>query len=349
MKACLFHEPGRISVEEVPEPRPGPGEVLLRVVACAVCHSDIRVYQGLKKARPGVIPGHEIAGVVAEVGPGVEGTAVGQRLVLCPILACGHCYYCLRGRRNRCLTRRTLGYDENGGLAEFVLVPRPLVELGHLLPVPEGLPLERASLTEPAACTLNSLETCRVEPGGSLAIIGAGPMGLMHLLLARAMGVRRILVSEPLAERRDYARRWGARVTLDPSRQDVRRAALELTDGLGVDAVVLTAGLAEVLPDALTLARRQGYVNLFAGFPPGASVSLDPNSIHYDELHLTGTQNATPEQYRRALHLLTLVPEMDELITHRFPIERAAEAYEMRVAAHGLKSIVVFAREEITG
>jgi L-iditol 2-dehydrogenase len=342
MKACVFHEPGRIGVEEVPDPRPGPGEVLLKVVACAVCHSDIRVYQGLKKARPGVIPGHEIAGVVAEVGPDVEGVAVGQRLVVCPILACGRCHYCLRDRRNRCSARRTLGYDENGGLAEFVLLPRALVELGHLLPVPEGLPLERASLMEPAACTLNSLETCRLRPGGSLAIIGAGPMGLMHLLLARAVGVSRTLVSEPLAERLEYARRWGATATVDPSRQDVRRAALEISDGLGVDAAVLTAGRVEALTDALSLVRRQGYVNLFAGFPPGAAVSLDPNLIHYDELHLTGTQNATPEQYRRVLRLLKRLPQMDELITHRFPIEQASEAYETRVAARGLKSIVVF-------
>ena len=342
MKACIFHEPGRISVEEVPDPRPGPGEVLLKVGATSICYSDIRVYKGLKKARPGVIPGHESAGTVAAVGPGVEAFGEGQRLVICPILACGECYYCLQEKRNRCLARRTLGYEEDGGLAELMLLPRRLVELGHLLPVPEGLALERACLTEPTACALNSLETCRVGPGGSLAIIGAGPMGLTHLLLARTMGVSRILVSEPVAERREYARRWGASRVVDPASENLPRAALELSDGLGVDAAILTIGAGGLVPETIGLVRRQGYVMLFAGFPADSSVPLDPNLIHYDELHLTGTQNATPEQYRRALHLLTLTPEMDGLITHRFAIQEASKAYETRLAGQGLKSVVVF-------
>lgn len=342
MKACIFHEPGRISVEEVPDPRPGPGEVLLKVRAASICYSDIRVYKGLKKARPGVIPGHEIAGVVAAVGPGVEAFREGQRLVVCPILACGECYYCLQGKRNRCLDRRTLGYQEDGGLAELVVLPRRLVELGHLFSVPEGLPLERACLTEPTACTLNSLETCRAGAGGSLGIIGAGPMGLTHLLLARTMGVSRILVSEPVAERREYARRWGASRVVDPASEDLRRAALELSDGLGLDAAILTIGAAELVPETIRLVRRQGYVVLFGGFPPGASVPLDPNLIHYDELHLTGAQSAPPECYPRALHLLTIIPEMDGLITHRFAIQEATKAYETRLAGQGLKSVVVF-------
>ena len=341
MKACIFHEPGRISVEDAPEPRPGPGELLLRVGAAAICHSDIRVYKGLKKARAGVIPGHETAGVIVEAGEGVSQFRPGDRVAICPILACGHCPFCLQGKRNRCLSRKTLGYEEDGGLAEYMLVPRELPALGHVFPVPEGLSLETAALMEPLACVLNSLETCRVVPGSSLLVVGAGPMGLLHLMLARVMGAGPVIVSEPDAGRRDYARRFGASLVLDPGDGNVGEAVMEATGGLGADAVVVTAALPEVLEPSLELVRLQGSLSLFGGFPPESRVPLDPNIIHYRELVLTGSQNATTDQYRRALRLLPLMPEVAQLTTHRFPIEDAVKTYESRLVGEGLKSMVV--------
>ncbi|MEE8369945.1 MAG: alcohol dehydrogenase catalytic domain-containing protein, partial [Dehalococcoidia bacterium] len=181
MKACVFHGPGDIRVETLPEPQPGPGELVLRMEATGLCYSDIRVYKGEKKARLGVIPGHENVGVIEEIGEGAEGFEKGQRVALCPIIACGRCFYCRRGLRNRCPERVTLGYEENGGLAQYLLVPSSIVSLGHVFPVPDGLPPDVATLTEPLACVLNSLESCRISPGGSLLLLGAGPMGLLHL------------------------------------------------------------------------------------------------------------------------------------------------------------------------
>lgn len=345
MKALVFHEPERISVEEVPERSPGAGEVVLRVGGAAICHSDIRVYRGLKHARPGVIPGHEVAGTVAAVGAGVESPRVGDRVVVCPIVACGRCVFCLSGRRHRCPDRRTLGYDEDGGLAEQLLAPAPIVALGHLLPVPAGLSLQRACLTEPLACVLNSLETCGLAAGKSLVIIGAGPMGLLHLLLARALGVGPVIVSEPDEERAETARRMGATQVIDPRGGDLAAAVRERTDGLGADAVVVAAGLPEVLTESLACVRRQGVINLFAGFPPDTSVPLDPNAIHYGEVRLTGSQNASPEQYRRALQLLPRLPQMDAITTHRFPLAEAVRAYEVRLRNEGLKSMVLVGEE----
>jgi L-iditol 2-dehydrogenase len=345
MKALIFHEPGRIAVEEAAEAAPGPGEVLLRVGAAAICHSDIRVYLGQKHARPGVIPGHEIAGTVLAVGEGVQTPRAGDRVVVCPIVACGRCVFCASGRRHRCPERRTLGYDDNGGLAEQLLLPAALVSLGHVLPVPDGLSLERACLTEPLACVLNSLETCGVAAGSSLAVVGAGPMGLMHVLLARAMGAGEIIVSEPDSERAETARRFGASHVVDPRRDDLAAAVRERTDGLGADAVVLAAGLADAVEASLACARRQGVVSLFAGFPPESRVSLDPNAIHYSEVRLTGSQNAAPEQYRRTLALLPHLPEIDSVTTHRFPLAEGTAAYDVRLRNEGLKSMVLVAAE----
>lgn len=342
MKACIFHGPGDVRVEEVEQPPVGPGDLLLEMKATGICYSDIRVFKGEKTARLGVIPGHEIAGVISSLGQGVEGFQEGQAVTLCPIFACGRCYFCRRGLRNRCFSRTTLGYEENGGLAEYALVPARLVELGHVFPLPAGLSAEVAALTEPAACVLNSLETCRLAAGDCLVVLGAGPMGLLHILLARQMGVARIIAVEPVEERRDYARRFGAHLCLDPQHDDLPARVLEATDGLGADAAVVTIGSAEVALAALPLARRQGVVNLFGGFPPGTAPPIDVNAIHYNELILTGSQNATPDQYRRAIQLLATTPQVAQLNTHRFNIDDAQKAYSSRLGMDGLKSLVVF-------
>jgi 2-desacetyl-2-hydroxyethyl bacteriochlorophyllide A dehydrogenase len=339
MKALVFHEPERIAVEAISDPMPGPGEVLLDVGATGLCYSDIRVYRGLKHARPGVIPGHETAGTIAALGAGVTGLSVGDRVVVCPIIACGRCYYCGSGRRHRCPERRTLGYDEHGGLAERLLLPARLVAQGHALPVPKGVSLQRAAMTEPLACVLNSLETCRIRAGRSLALIGAGPMGLLHVLLARALGAGPIIVSEPDEARAAIAGALGA--TALASADGLAAAAREHTAGLGTDAVVVTAGLSEVIDAALAAVRPQGVVNLFAGFPPGARASLDVNDVHYREVRLTGSQNASPEQYRRVLDLLPHLPAVDQITTHRYPLADAAEAYAVRLRNEGLKSMVL--------
>ena len=342
MKACVFHGPRDVRVEERPQPRPGPGEMLLEMRATGICYSDIRVYKGEKKARPGVIPGHEPVGVIAALGEGVEGFRTGQEVALCPILACGACFFCRRGYRNRCPQRTTLGYEEDGGLAEYMLVPAALVRLGHVFPLPAGLPAARATLTEPVACVLNSLETCRLTAGASLVVVGAGPMGQLHIMLARQMGLTTIIAAELVGERLAHARRFGADLCLNPERDDLAAQVLAATDGLGADAVVVTTGSAQAAAASLALARRQGVVSLFGGFPPDTTISLDVNAVHYGELVLTGSQNATSDQYRRALQLLTRLPQAEEVNTHPFEISESPKAYSSRLGMDGLKSLVVF-------
>ena len=342
MRATIFHAPGNVTVEERPSPFAGPGEIRLRVAAASLCASDVRVYRGEKFAAPGVIPGHEIAGVVDQVGEGVTDVKQGDRVILCPIVACNRCRYCLVGKRNRCVERKTLGYDLDGGFAEYLRVPSAIVGTGHVIKIPDALPLDLAAITEPASCTLASLELCGVGAGSSMVIVGAGPMGLMHLLLGRALGAGPIIVSEPVAERRAMASRWGADIVLDPAVDDVRGAVMHAT-GEGADAVIVSVGIGELVPPALALVRPQGVVNLFAGFAKGAApVPFDPNLVHYGEIVLTGSQNATTDQYRRTAQMLGQVPHMDELLTNRYGIEDAPEAYSARLALSGLKSLVEF-------
>ncbi|MYF81796.1 MAG: alcohol dehydrogenase catalytic domain-containing protein, partial [Chloroflexi bacterium] len=233
MRALIFDRPGDIRVDDIPTPQPGPGEAVIEVGAASVCASDLRVYRGEKYAKPGVVPGHEFAGRVVAVGDGVTDLRLGDGVAVYPIIACGGCDFCRRGLRNRCTSRRTLGYDANGGLAEQVLLPAPLVSQGHAVKLAEGADWGRAALTEPTACVLNSLESCRFRAGVSVAVLGAGPMGLLHVLLARALGAGEIIVAEPVDVRRDAAVAIGASRVCSGDSKELRAVVDEATAGHG--------------------------------------------------------------------------------------------------------------------
>jgi L-iditol 2-dehydrogenase len=342
MKGCVFHGPGALKVEERAVAHPGPGEVLVKTKAASLCYSDIRVFRGEKYALPGVVLGHEVAGEIEAIGRGVEGIDLGQEVAVCPVIACGACYFCLRGKRNRCLSRRTLGYDADGGLAEYVLVPKELVSLGHLLKLPKGLPWDVACQVEPFACALYSSQVCGVGPGTSLTLVGAGPMGLTHLLIARAIGCTTIIVVDPVEERLAVARELGATVAINPQRHNVKEEVMKLTDGLGTETAIASVGNVGAINTAIEVVRKQGTVNIFGGCPPGSSLALDPNRVHYDELWITGTQNANPEHYQKALELLSRIPQAQRLITHRFSIDEATQAFDIRGQLKGLKAVLEF-------
>jgi L-iditol 2-dehydrogenase len=341
MKATVFNGPGDVEVVDMPMPEAGRGEIVLRVAAAGLCHSDVRVFKGEKYAKQGVVPGHEISGVVAQVGDGVSDIEVGERVSLCPIIACGTCSFCRVGKRNRCPKRMTLGYDENGGLAEYLLVPAPIVQMGHVFKLPEGVPLNLASLLEPTACVFNSMALLGVEAGTTMLLVGAGPMGLMHLVVAKALGAT-VIASEPDEDRRGWARKLGAVEVIDPMSQDVVKRTKELTNGEGADVAVVSTGAVPAVKPALDGVRKQGSINLFGGFPPNSVLDLDPNLIHYNELILTGSQNAPIPQYEQALKLLPRLGDLRSVVSHSFTIDDAPKAYESRLEASGLKTEVIY-------
>ncbi len=341
MRALIFDRPGDIRVGDLPSPEPGPGEVVIEVGAASVCASDLRVYRGEKYAKPGVVPGHEFAGTVILLGEGVNDLSLGDRVAVYPIIACGGCAFCRRGLRNRCTSRQTLGYDEHGGLAEQVLLPASLVAQGHAVKLAAGADWGRAALTEPTACVLNSLESCRFRAGAGVAVLGAGPMGLLHVLLARALGAGQIVVAEPVAVRREAAAEIGATHVCGGDVDELRAVVDEATEGNGCDIVIVSVGLNGLTETALQVAGRQSSVNLFAGFPPESSAIVDVNDLHYREVSLTGTQNATPDQFRRTAALLPTLDAVDRIVSHRFSLSSADQAYTSREEPSVLKTAVL--------
>jgi len=342
MKALIFYGPGDFRVDEVPTPRPKGDEVLVRVKAASICASDLRIFRGEKAARPGIILGHEFSGDIAEVGADVRDLNVGDRVTVYPIIACGKCRFCIIGRRNRCVERKTIGVDVNGGFAEYVLIPGQAVRLGHVVKLPDNVSYEEASLTEPLATVVNSVETLGISYGDNVLVIGAGPMGLMHVMLARLRGAGKVIVSDFVDERLEIAKRLGADVIVNPRRDDVSAVVKSVTNGLGVDKAVVTVGSPEAVKQALLSIRVEGVINLFAGGGKDFRLDLDLNTIHYREVVLTGTQNATLDQYERALQLIASgkVPLRD-IVTHRFPLVDAPKAFALREGFKALKIVLL--------
>lgn len=310
MKAAVFYGPKDLRVEEVPVPQIGENEILLKVAYCAICGTDVRIFnhghRGITKPQ---IIGHEISGVVAEKGKNVEGFVVGDRVMVDPIVSCGHCYYCQRGMTNLCLefkkTTEAFGYYYPGGFAEYMVIPEKALRRGNLVKVPDGVSLEEAAIAEPFACALNGQVLSQVGLGDTVLIVGAGPVGCMHVGLARSLGATKIILSEVKETRLEMARKFFADVYVNPAQEDLSQVVMRETGGIGATVIIVAVSSRALQEQALNLAACHARINFFGGLPKEDNfVSLDSNLIHYKELYIHGTSGTTTNHIRMCLELM---------------------------------------------
>jgi L-iditol 2-dehydrogenase len=342
MDALVFRGPGALRLEQRPEPEPGPGEAVIRVDACGVCGTDLRIAAGNHRAYPeGTVrvPGHEIAGTL--VAGSVDGLSPGQPVFVAPNVGCMQCDQCRAGRVNLCRTPQALGITRDGAFATHVRLDRDVIEQGNVLPVPEGTDPAAVSVAEPLACVLRGQRPCRIGEGDVVLVVGAGPIGLLHLLAARTRGPATIVVSEPGSARREQARALGADVVVDPATEDVADALRQVAPA-GPDVVIVAAPVPAAQAEALELAAPGARINFFAGLARDRSrVELDTNLIHYKELVVTGTTACTTEDCREALELiLSGAVDAAQLVTERRPLEEASAAFESAAAGLALKVVL---------
>ena len=342
MKAAVVKEQNVIIIEDVPVPELSDNSILIRVRSCAICGTDLRILRrGDKRAKYPVIIGHEIAGIVEEVGKNVKRFAEGDRVCTAPGIGCGQCVYCRQGYYNICVNPHPpMGYWYDGGFAEYLVPPDNVVREGFVNKIPDVLSFDQASISELMACCLNAQDNVRVCEGDIVLVMGAGPAGCMHMELSRLNGAKKIILSSP--SRLELAERFNPDRLINPKDEDLESAIMEETDGLGANVILVCAPSKEAQQQAIELLAPRGRVNFFGGLPKDDSIiTIDANTIHYKEIFITGASSSTPKGNRKALELIsTGKVDAEKFITHRFPLSDIDMGFEVIEDRKAIKVVI---------
>jgi L-iditol 2-dehydrogenase len=345
MKAAVYKGNSVIAVEDVAVPSIGPGELLVRVEACGVCHTDLKKVQ-YNLLPPPRVYGHETAGVVAQVGAGVDGFALGDRVIVFHHIPCGDCFYCRRKLHAQCPVYKKVGVTAGfepagGGFAQYVRVMDWIVERG-VEKIPHGVSFDVASFVEPVNTCLKAVEQIAAAPGEVVVVMGQGPIGLIFTMLLHERGVT-VIATDTIAGRLALARRCGAVEAVDPRAQSVSSMAQDLTGGRGADAVILATAAKGLVEQAVECSRPGARILLFAQTSPTERVELSGASICVGERILYGSYSASVDVQKQSADLVFggKIP-LHLLISHRLPLESIQKAFELatRPTADSLKIVV---------
>ena len=353
MRAAVYRGVNDMRVETVPVPQIGPGELLIKVATCGVCGTDLKKIHTGSHAAPRIF-GHEIAGAVAQVGEGVTGYAMGDRVMTFHHVPCGECYYCRKQTPAQCplykKTGATAGFEPSGGgFAEYVRVMNFVVAKGGVVHIPDDVPFEQAAFVEPLNTVLKGVKLLHLAPDDTVLVIGQGPIGLMHAALARR-AAGRVLTSDLFVERHAIAAKFGLKDQIHAATEDVVKRVFAETEGRGADAVILAVGGTALIKTAMDAVRPGGRVMLFAQTQHGQA-TIDPAAVCVDEKTLLGSYSSSFPilgevtslvfgGYRDGFNLT-------QLISHRFSLEEAVEAIE--VASHPTANSMKIMIEPVPG
>jgi len=323
MRAAVVHEPGRVRIEDVDKPEPGPGQVVVKIKATGICGSDVDGYLGRHPwiSYP-IILGHECAGVVDTVGDGVEKWQPGDRVAVEPFFICGKCPACVQGHYNMCRDLDVIGHQVSGSFAEYQLIGARFL---HTLP--ENVSFEEGSTIEPISGSRHAVERCNLHLGDLVVLIGCGTIGYFALQHVLNKGAR-ALVCEPDVQKREMAQAKGAEHVLDPRQESPQDRVMELTDGVGADCVIEAVGLPQTIAGTVRLVRKGGTIMLI-GWTGHESDPFDTTTLTLHELNVLGTMGFAFD-FPVGMDLLARGKvDAKSIITHRFPLERCVEAMEM--------------------
>ncbi len=350
MKAAFLVGKQQHEIRDIPEPVAPEDGLVLAVEACGVCGSDLRRWRegppagaGSYEDMDGIVSGHEIGGTVIAVGEKVPGYRVGDRLAIAPDIHCGTCYYCRRGMYNLCDELHFLGITPGypGGFAEKLLLTHEVLTLGIVHRIPEGVSSLHAALAEPMSSVLASHDKAGTSLQHTVAVMGAGPIGCLHIAVAKARGAR-VFISQRSKTRLALAEHFEPDAVISATDEDFVTRVRELTDGIGADIVVCANASAAAQAEAVQAVRKNGRVVLFGGLPKANPMTtLDSNLIHYGDIMVVGAFSYHPTMHELALDVLKrgLVPA-DHLITHTFPLDEVETAFATAAAGAGLKVVI---------
>lgn len=341
MKVAVYYNNKDVRVEEMPIPKIGPGEILVRVVASGICGSDVMEWYRVKKA-PRVL-GHEITGYIAEVGEGVDDYNVGQRVFVSHHVPCNTCQYCLSGAHTACDTLHNTNYDP-GGFSEYIRIPKINVENGVYV-LPDDMSYEEGTFIEPLACVMRGQRLARLKPGKSVLVIGSGISGLMHVKLAKASGAGRIFTTDINEYRLNAAKRFGADTVFN-AKDNIYDRIKETNNGHLADLVIVCAGALQASLDGIKCVERGGTVLFFAVPEPEVMVPVPMNDLWRNEITLMTSYGAGPDDLQMSIDIMRSKRiSFSDMITHRLPLEKAQEGF--RLVAEAKESIKVILEPDI--
>jgi L-iditol 2-dehydrogenase len=340
MQAAVYRGINDIRIETVPVPAIGPGELLVKIATCGICGTDLKKIHMGSHSAPRIF-GHEMAGTIVRVGQGVSKFRLGERVMVFHHVPCGHCYYCRKQTPAQCLVYKKVGATaglepSGGGFAQYIRVMDWIVEMGGVVRIPEGVPFEQAAFMEPVNTVLKAVKRLNLAPDETVLVIGQGPIGLMLAALSHRTGAR-VLTSDLYPERHAIAAKFGLHDAIDPSKENVIERARAVTEDRGADVVILAVGGSSLIQTAMDAVRPGGKVMLFAQTQHGQA-AFDPGQVCMDEKALIGSYSSSFEildevtdlvmgGYRKGF-------DLTQLISHRFPLERAVEAIEVASQPH---------------
>ena len=323
MKAAVYHGPGDLRVEEVPVRKLKDNEVKIQVKYCGICGTDIHIFHGdggCCDVTPPLVPGHEFSGVVAEVGAGVKTVKVGDRVTGDPNDMCGECYFCKNGMQHFCKNNIGIGTTVDGGFAEYVIMREKQV-----YKVSDELSFIEAAMAEPISCCLHGIDLCNIKAGDTVLVMGGGPIGMIMMQLAKNAGASKVIMSEPVEEKREQALKLGATKTIDPLHEDVEAVLAEYCENVNV--VIECVGNVHTQADAVRFAGKGATIMYFGLAAPEESFPIRPDDIFKKELHITSSY-INPYSFERAIQILESgTVELESLITNVVPLDEIADVF----------------------
>jgi L-iditol 2-dehydrogenase len=346
MKSAFYYGINDIRIEEIDKPAIDENEMLIKVKACAVCGTDLRIYkfghfkipQGTKR-----VLGHEVAGEIVELGSKVKGYTVGMRVAVPPNVGCGTCPMCIQGYNQMCPEYEAFGISLDGGFQEYMKVPAFAIQSGNVVKLPEGVSYEEAAIAEPLSCCYNSYKALGTKPGDNVLIVGAGPIGALHMMINKLAGATKVMIADISAERLEEAKALGADVVINSATENLAEAVKRETNGFGPDVIITACSVPDMQRQALEMAAVHGRINLFGGLPKGKEeVTLNTNLIHYKELIVLGTTGSSISDYYKAMQIIASGKvNAKALVSATFSIEDTAKAFEFSASGKGMKALVV--------
>lgn len=345
LSAKLFGE-NDIRMVECEVPRIGENEILVKTCAAAICGSDLRMiqngYMGVDEDHPLTL-GHEISGVIVGVGKAVRNYRPGMRVFIAPNFGCGECKSCREGDYHLCGEYEAFGINTDGGFAEYIRVPDKAVRQGCVIPLKDSISMEEAAVFEPAACVLNGQERAGIKKGDSILIFGAGPIGVLHALLAKAQGAGMVFLSDLSGERLEKGKAV-APFVITGGPEKIKDTVMSMTGGRGVDVCITACASKEVQENSFDFMDIKGRILFFGGLPQGKDcIQLHSNILHYRELKVCGSTRCNAGQCRKIAHMAEDGSlDLRGLITREFELGRFLEAVEYAESGQGLKTLIRF-------